>query len=173
MFKKFLALVENTGSSPSWQFLPLDLILGSRDSRYSYWLRAGWPRSRSSSPSTGKIFLLSTASRSGLGPTLPPIQWVPGAISPGVKWPGREDDHSPPTSAVVKNTSIYTSTWRSIPPLVKHRDNFTWTLFCAQLNPANTLKTYFSKALSVLAPIHACASQVVPSIRVSPHPASC
>jgi hypothetical protein len=25
----------------------------------------------------------------------PPIQWVPGAFSPGVKRPGREGDHSP------------------------------------------------------------------------------
>jgi len=25
----------------------------------------------------------------------PPIQWVPGAPSPGVKRPGREADHSP------------------------------------------------------------------------------
>jgi hypothetical protein len=28
-----------------------------------------------------------------------PIQWVPGALCPGVKRPGREVDHSPPTSA--------------------------------------------------------------------------
>jgi hypothetical protein len=31
-------------------------------------------------------------------------QWVPGAFSPGVKWPGREADRSPPTSAEVKKT---------------------------------------------------------------------
>jgi hypothetical protein len=37
-----------------------------------------------------------------LGPTQPPIQWVPGALSLGVKWPGREADHSPPSSAEVK-----------------------------------------------------------------------
>jgi hypothetical protein len=30
-----------------------------------------------------------------LGPTQPPIQWASGALSPGVKWPGREADHSP------------------------------------------------------------------------------
>jgi hypothetical protein len=30
------------------------------------------------------------------------MQWVPGALSPGVKRPGREGDHSP-TSAEVKN----------------------------------------------------------------------
>jgi hypothetical protein len=31
-----------------------------------------------------------------------PIQWVPGALSLGVKRPGREADHSPPPSAEVK-----------------------------------------------------------------------
>jgi hypothetical protein len=36
------------------------------------------------------------------GPTQPPIQRVPRALSPGVKRPGREADHSPPTSAEVK-----------------------------------------------------------------------
>jgi hypothetical protein len=37
-----------------------------------------------------------------LGPTQPPIQWVLGAFSPGVKRQGREADHSPPTGAEVK-----------------------------------------------------------------------
>jgi hypothetical protein len=32
----------------------------------------------------------------------PNLQWVPEALSPEVKRPGREDDHSPPTSAEVK-----------------------------------------------------------------------
>jgi hypothetical protein len=31
-------------------------------------------------------------------------------LSPGVKRPGRESDHSPPTSAEVKKTWVYTST---------------------------------------------------------------
>jgi hypothetical protein len=48
--------------------------------------------------------ILSTSSRPPLGPTQPPIQWVPGALSPGMKRPGREADHSPPTSAEVKKT---------------------------------------------------------------------
>jgi len=38
------------------------------------------------------------------------IQWVPGALSLGVKLLGREADrHSPPSSAKVKNAWSYTS----------------------------------------------------------------
>jgi hypothetical protein len=36
------------------------------------------------------IFLFITASRTALGPTQPPIQWIPGALSLGVKRPGHE-----------------------------------------------------------------------------------
>jgi hypothetical protein len=74
-----------------------------------------------------RIFLFTTASRTALGPTQPPLQWVPGALSLGVKRPGSEADHSPPSSAEIKNERSYTST----PPtrftawcLV--RDNFTF-----------------------------------------------
>jgi hypothetical protein len=45
-----------------------------------------------------------------LGSTQPPIQWEPGALSPGEKRPGREADHSPPAGAEVKKVWIYTST---------------------------------------------------------------
>jgi hypothetical protein len=48
------------------------------------------------------IFLFTIASRTDLGPTQPPIQWIPGVLSLGVKRPGREADHSPPPSAEVK-----------------------------------------------------------------------
>jgi hypothetical protein len=56
------------------------------------------------------IFLFTTASRTALGPTQPPMQWVPGALSLGVKRPGREADHSPLSSAEVKNAWSCTST---------------------------------------------------------------
>jgi hypothetical protein len=48
------------------------------------------------------IFLFTTVSRTALGHTQPPIQWVLGALSLGVKRPGREADHSPPSNAEVK-----------------------------------------------------------------------
>jgi len=49
------------------------------------------------------FLLLTTMSRLALGPTQPPIQWVPGALSMGVKQPGHKADHSPLSSAEVKN----------------------------------------------------------------------
>jgi hypothetical protein len=76
----------------------------------SNWLWAGRQRGRCSSPGRVKNFLISMSSRPAMGSTQPPIQWVPGALSRGVKRPGREADHSPPASAEVKKTWIYTST---------------------------------------------------------------
>jgi hypothetical protein len=76
------------------------------------------------------IFLFTTASRTTLGPTQPPIQWVPGALSLAVKRPVREADHSPPSSAEVKEfVELYLHS-----PIrlhggaqLKHRDNFTFS----------------------------------------------
>jgi hypothetical protein len=56
------------------------------------------------------IVHFTTASRPALGPTQSPIQWVPGTLSLGVKWPVCEADHSPPTSAEVKNAWSHNST---------------------------------------------------------------
>jgi hypothetical protein len=64
----------------------------------------------------GLEIFLTTMSRTALGPTQPPIQWVPGALSLEVKQPGCEADHSPPSSAEVKNVWSYTST----PPIHLH-----------------------------------------------------
>jgi hypothetical protein len=52
-----------------------------------------------------------TASREALRPTQPPIQWVPGSNSPGIKRHGSEADHSAPSSADVNNCGV-------IPPLL-------------------------------------------------------
>jgi hypothetical protein len=76
------------------------------------------------------IFLFTIASRTALGPTQPPIQLVLGALSLGVKRKGREADHSPPSSAEVKECvelylhSSNTPSWRGAQ--LKHRDNFTF-----------------------------------------------
>jgi hypothetical protein len=76
-------------------------------------------------------FLFATPSRPALGLTQPPIQWVLGVLSPGVKQPGHKDDCSPPSSTKVKNMWSYTSTPQYVfmaRYLIKHRDNFTFNL---------------------------------------------
>jgi hypothetical protein len=79
------------------------------------------------------IFLFTTASTTSLGPTQPPIQWVPEALSLGVKRLGHEADHSPPSSAEVKEwAELYlqspnTPSWRGAQ--LTHRDNFTFYLY--------------------------------------------
>jgi hypothetical protein len=51
-----------------------------------------------------RIFSLTSVSIPALGPIQPPVQWVPGVLSPGViARPGRDADHSPPYSAEVDN----------------------------------------------------------------------
>jgi len=50
----------------------------------------------------GIIFLFTTASRLDMGPTQPPIQWVPG-----IKQTGCEADHSLPSSSKIKNVWSY------------------------------------------------------------------
>jgi hypothetical protein len=56
------------------------------------------------------IFLFITESRMALKPTQPPIQWVPGSLSLGIKQPKRKADISPQPGAEVKNVWSYTCT---------------------------------------------------------------
>jgi hypothetical protein len=51
-----------------------------------------------------------TLSRPVIGPTHASLQWVPGALSLGVKRSWCEADYSPPISAEVKIVWIYIST---------------------------------------------------------------
>jgi hypothetical protein len=64
--------------------------------------------------------------RPALGPTQPPVQWIPGAVSLGVMRPGCEADHSPPSSAQGQEcVELYlhspsTPSWRGA--YLKHRE---------------------------------------------------
>jgi hypothetical protein len=60
-----------------------------------------------------------------------PIQLLPAAAFPGLERPGCKADHSPPTSAEVKNEWNYTSA----PSVCLHnvyRNNFSFTMFSQQ-----------------------------------------
>jgi hypothetical protein len=67
-------------------------------SRYRDGLRREW--CGFDSRQRQEIFLYSTASKLILGPIQPPIYWGPFPLFPGVKWPGSEADHSPPSTAI-------------------------------------------------------------------------
>jgi hypothetical protein len=72
------------------------------------------------------VFLFTTVSKPTLGPTQPPLKWVPGAFSLGVK---READHSPSSTdwsrmrGAIPSLLQYASVaWCS----VKAQDNFSF-----------------------------------------------
>jgi hypothetical protein len=71
-------------------------------------LRAEPPRNQGKIPGRDKRILSSpSSSRPALGPRKPPIHQVAGAVFLGIKRLVREADHSPPSSAEVKNGGTY------------------------------------------------------------------
>jgi hypothetical protein len=85
-------------------------------------------------------WIFTTVSRTVLGPTQTPSQWVPGVLSLGIKRPGREADKSPLSSAEVKEcVELYLHpqyvfmAWC----LVEHRDIFTFTLHLPNIATVN------------------------------------
>jgi hypothetical protein len=62
------------------------------------------------------FFLFATACRLALLPNHLPMQWVLRALTPGIKWPERVADQSPPSGAETKNAWSRTST----PPVRVH-----------------------------------------------------
>jgi hypothetical protein len=80
-------------------------VAGAAVSQAVYSLTMGWTigRLRFDPRQRQRIFILAPASRPALGPTQTPIQWVPGSFPGGKARPGRDADHSPPSSAEVKN----------------------------------------------------------------------
>jgi hypothetical protein len=83
------------------------VCISSRDSSVGIPTRllTGRPMSRGSIPSKGN-FLFSIMSRPALGPANPPVQWVPGDVSTGVKRQGREADHSLSSGVEVKKGGV-------------------------------------------------------------------
>jgi hypothetical protein len=72
-------------------------------SRYSDWF-TDWTTEESGFNSRkGKRFPVHNSSVLGL--TYPPIRWILGTSCPGIKWPERQANHSPPSSAQVKAAS--------------------------------------------------------------------
>jgi hypothetical protein len=81
--------------------LPILLLYGAIHKYYYYY--AGFEiLTAVVMKSTEETFLCFTAPKPALRPTQAPSQWVPGSQSPGIMLPGRESDHSPPSSAEVK-----------------------------------------------------------------------
>jgi hypothetical protein len=88
-----------------------------------------------------RIFLFSTSSRPALGPTQPPIQWVRGVFSLGIKRLGREADRSLPSTDEVKEYvefyfhSSNTLSWRGAQS--KHIDHsyrkLSYRVYCKSL----------------------------------------
>jgi hypothetical protein len=112
---------------PQKQFLLNDQNIGKRRASATGWT-AGVHNPACSM--MGFVFFAS-AFKPSLGPTHPLIQWIPVALYPGLKRQWREADHSPPSSAKVKNAWRYTSTSQYVFMvwfLVKHRGNFTFTV---------------------------------------------
>jgi hypothetical protein len=96
---------------------------------YSTALRAGWWGGGWCEFRQGLgIFLFTTVFRPALGTTQPPIQWVPG------KRPGREADHSSPSSTDVKIAWSCTSTPQYV--------FMTWFSFKAQVQLYLYLKLF-------------------------------
>jgi hypothetical protein len=71
-------------------YVCVEIVGAGQLSQYSVWLRAGRPGDQGSIPGRGeRIFPVASVSRPALGPTQPPVKWVPSFLSPRVKR-GRE-----------------------------------------------------------------------------------
>jgi hypothetical protein len=107
---------------------------------YSSGLRAGWSGVRVSVRAMINFFLLVIMSRPAMGSTQSPTQWVPGALSWGVKRPGRAAHYSLPSSTEVRMRGAMPSFLQCLHGFLlslkkKHRDNFTFTSVFLKIGP--------------------------------------
>jgi hypothetical protein len=94
-----------------------------------------------------------------LGPTQPPIQWLPGATSLGLKRPGREADQSHPSSAEVKNAWSYIPN----PPLQIHG-----VVLSKKKRSTATLPFSRVRSMDTVRPRFMCPDHVVRRIKKNP-----
>jgi hypothetical protein len=106
-----------------------------RDSSVAKLLATGWMMEVRFKVGAGN-FSLHHRAQTGSGSQPAPCPMDSGDLSLGVKRPGREPDHSPPSSAEVKDcVELYLHSpnmpsWRGA--RLKHRDNFTFTFISTQ-----------------------------------------
>jgi hypothetical protein len=93
----------NPSTSHAYNLCRYPSMWGAGVTQYSVWLPAGQPGDRGSISGKAKGFFLSPVSRPALEPTQPPVQWVPGVLSPGVKRGRDVTLSSLPSSAEVVN----------------------------------------------------------------------
>jgi hypothetical protein len=130
-------------------FCYLLLLLRDRDSSVSIVTRLRTGRPGFNSRQELRIFLFFTAGcpyRLVAHPTSYPMNT--GVISQGLKRPRREADHSPPSSAEVKNAWSCTSTHQYVFMawyLIKHRENFTFSIIMTGCNRLCTCSTLGSR----------------------------
>jgi hypothetical protein len=63
-------------------------------------------KGQASIPGRDKIVFFYIASRPDMGPTEPPVRWVPGTLPQGVKWLGHNANCSSLTGAEFKNDRV-------------------------------------------------------------------
>ena len=90
----FLKLVKCNGWIWLIVYLSWDSVVG-----IATWLRVWANEDIRSIPGKGQRFFSFCIVQSPLGRTQPPMLWVPQALFPGIRQPGREADHSPPSNA--------------------------------------------------------------------------
>jgi hypothetical protein len=97
--------------------------------------------------------IFSTMSRPSLGTTQSPTQWVSGAFSLGLKRLKREADHSPPSSAEVKNVdtipSIPHMSLCVVAQLINHMADVIFYLYVVEYILSARLFIYISFCVSV------------------------
>lgn len=105
-------------------------------------LQAGWQRTRGSI--LGSVHTLVGMSRLLLGPGLPPLQRVTGALSPAGKRQEREVDYLCPSAADIKNVWSYTSSSYHYFVVSTHRNNFTFTFYSMYYTLSRSVVTVIS-----------------------------